>query len=525
MKETVKPLTHVPDRTVVGLDFGTQSARAVLVSAQTGEVLAVHTVRYSNDKTLHYAKDYEEALWELLASVIPKQYRSSVAGICVDATSLTLVPLAKDGRALMQCAEFAKEPHARIKLWKYHRAQAQAEEALQLAKKLDEPFLKRSGGFISCEWTLPKLMEIRDEAPQVYEVMDMAMDLCDFLTYRLTGRVTRSKGSLCYKGLWAEDLGFPSDAFLNRLRPGLAQKYRHLLRGEVLRPADCAGVLRREIGDRLGLTDPVYVAAGVLDGHTSLAALGALKAGDAALVVGTSNVLSVQTEKLYEAEGICGIARDGQIPDLYGIDSGQACTGDMLEWYLRNMSGTDILKEAEQKKCSPHGLLAKQITEPWKNTVVAVDWWNGSRSTPCDMNLHGGIAGLSLDTHPKDIYLALLQGIVCGTREIIDAVTAQGITIRRVLATGGMAGKNPLLMQEYANLLNRPVQTGVVTEGPALGAAVFAAVAAGLYCTVGEAYEHMGIHSFVVYQPDTVHRREYEALYEKNHRMRCLLHL
>lgn len=512
-------------KAVIGLDYGTQAARAVLVDTETGQVLCSHSVRYLHgvmEGNLASADDYESVLYQLLEAVTPGKYRQYVVGICVDATSLTMVPLTADGRVLSQLPKFENRHHAQIKLWKYHAAQAQADEALTLAQALDEQFLGRTGGTISSEWTLPKLLEIRDEDPMAYAEVDAVLDLCEFLTYRLTGKLTRSVGSMSYKGLWAQDIGFPSDAFLNGLRPGFANEYRYMMRGQVMRSGERAGFLRAELCQKFGLREDVAVATGTLDGHTALVALGALQAGDAALVVGTSNVLTIQTQQFCEIEGICGIALDGLTPGLYGIDSGQSGTGDMLEWFIQNTLPAKILQEAEVRGLSPHQILAEQIQKPWENTVVAVDWWNGSRNTPCNLNLRGMISGFSLGTQPQDIYLALLQSIACGTREIIDQCESRGIVVNRLLATGGITGKNPLLMKEYANLLNRNIHVGQVNEGPALGAAIFATVAAGIYTTPLEAYEHMGVHEYICYKPDENHREAYEELYRKNHTLRVL---
>lgn len=509
-------------KTVIGLDYGTQAARGVLVDAESGQVLASHSFRYPHGNTvegLACLEDYEQALGELLFAVTPPEYRKTVEGICVDATSLTLVCVDQDGRALSRLPELSDRPHAQVKLWKYHQAEPYAREALSLARKLGEPFLERTGGSISSEWTMPKLLEIRDGDPLCYERMDYALDLCEYLTFRLTGRVVRSMGSMCYKGLWSQELGFPSGGFLNGLRPGFSGEYRRRLRGPVLRPGERAGNLKPELCYRFGLKESVAVATGLLDGHTALAALGAVKPGDAALVVGTSNVLTIQSSALHRVEGICGVALDGQVPGLYGIDAGQSGTGDMLEWFVRLLGGR-VQEEAGQRGISSHQVLTEQIRRPWENPVTAVDWWNGSRNVPCDLGLRGILAGLSLDTGPEEIYLALLQAMACGTREILEACKKQGVVVKRMLAAGGITGKNPLLMQEYANLLNGPVLVGKVEEGPALGSALFAAVAAGIYGTAAEAYGHMGVREFVRYEPDPEHREAYEALYWRNHRLR-----
>lgn len=505
------------------MDFGTLSARAVLVDARSGEVVASHRETYAHcvsDDALVPIGVLDQTLETLLRAVALPACRKEMAGICVDATSLTLVPLAADGRALAYLPGMQNRPHAQVKLWKRHTAQAQAQEALSLAKSYNEPFLGRTGGNISSEWMLPKLMEILDEDKQSYALMDRAMDLCEYMTYRLTGVPARSTGSMSYKCLWAQDLGFPSPAWMNALRPELGSSYPRLLRGPVLCAGTRAGRLSPEWCERLGLPAHTSVAAGVLDGHTALVALGALSPGDAALVVGTSNVLTLQTECLREMEGICGIARDGLVPGLYGIDAGQSCVGDMLAWYIDNMLPQKYAREAAERGIPVHALLAEKIREPWRGSVAVTDWWNGSRNAPCDLSLPGTITGLSLATQPEDIYLAFLQSIVCGTREIIDLCESNHVPVTRIVIGGGIAGKNPLLMSQYADLLSRPVEIAQAEEVPALGAAILAAVAAGLYPAPLEAWRHMGVHRFKRLLPDSSHREAYEAICKRNHALR-----
>lgn len=206
-----------------------------------------------------------------------------------------------------------------------------------------------------------------------------------------------------------------------------------------------------------------------------------------------------------------------------GIDTGQSSTGNMLGWFVEHMAGWQIHREAEERKISPHQVLAERIQKPWENKVIAVDWWSGSRNAPCDLTLRGSMSGLEMDTKTEDIYLALLQAIACGTGTILESLSGQGVEIRRVLATGGITEKNPLLMQEYANLLRRDVLVAKTAEGPALGAAMFAAMAAGIYTNIQETYDHMGIHDFTVYKPDEIHRAAYEELYRKNKHLRNML--
>lgn len=510
-------------KAVVGIDYGTQSGRAILVDAENGRVLREHSISYPHGVMadgLASAEDYETVLMQLLEAALTEEYRESVRSICVDATSLTLVPVDTEGTVLCRRAEFADRKHAQIKLWKYHGAQPQADEALDLAKTMDEPFIRRTGGSLSSEWMLPKVLQIRDEDPEVYGKMDMALDLCEFLTYRLTGKVFRCKPAMGFKCQWAEDLGFPSDAYLNTLRPGFAEEYRHLLRGPILRACDPAAPVLPELAEKFGLPGDAVVACGVIDGHTSMAALGAMKEGDGAIVIGTSNVLAIQTTRMREIPDICGVVKDGMIPGTYGIEAGQNCTGDMLEWYMNNMLPYSVFLEARERGISPHQVLSEQVEEPWKNTLAITDWWNGSRCAPSNLKLRGAISGMSLTTRPQDIYLALLQAIACGTRDQLELCRDYGIRVTRMVATGGMTAKNPLLMQQYASILNMKIYVGQVKEGPALGTAIFAAVAAGIYETLDEAYEAMGVHEFTVYEPDTAHREEYEAIYRRNRQLR-----
>jgi len=513
-------------RLVVGIDFGTQSARCVLADAMTGEILHKASRSYPHGilpGDLASAADYDAVLMELLQEAAQEEYRDSIRGICVDATSYTLVPLDRTGEPLSYREGWEEKSYAQIRLWKCHSAQKQADEALALAQKMNQPFLGRCGGSISCEWALPKLLEIRDEAPEIYAQMDLAMDLCEFLSYRLTGLVKRSAGAMGFKCLWARDLGFPEAEYLNALRPGFAREYRELLRGEVYRPGEALGCIRKELAQKLGLREDTVIACGVLDGHTALAASGALQAGDAVLVVGTSSVVSVHTDSLKEIPGICGIARDGLIAGLYGIDAGQCGSGDMLDWFIHHALPEEVERQALCEGISVHDLLARRVKEPWKGTVHVTDWWNGSRNVPCDLSLKGAMVGVTLDTRPEDIYLAMLKAIVCGTREIVERCEEWGIPIRHVRAMGGIAVKNPLLMQEYANILNRSIEVGDFMEGPALGSALFASVACGIHANLREAYEAMGVKRFTSYEPDQEHRYEYESYYRRNHALRDMM--
>lgn len=502
----------------VGLDFGTQSARGVLVNVENGAVMRRMTVEYAHaltDDALVDGADYDRALDELLMELVPG---NDVAGIAIDATALTLVPIAADGRLLSEHLPDAM--HARVKLWKRHDAQPQADRALELAREYGEAFLENTGGAISSEWTIPKLMETCEKASDVWENMDMALDLCDYLTWRLTGEVTRSAASMCYKSCWTAENGFPSEEYLDALEPGFGERYRYLMRGRVMYPGQKAGTLTAEWCEKLGATGDIAVAAGQPDGNTPPVAMGAVNDGDVSLTIGTSMVMLVNTSHLDGKDGLIGTAPGGIVPDLTAAECGQNCTGELLGWYVENMLPAAYAFEAERRGISPHDLLAEKVTEPWNNRAVACNWWNGSRCAPADLSLTGAVTGLTLASRPEDIYLTLVQSLAVNTREMLELCRANGAHVGRIFAAGGVAGKNALFMQQIADIAGMAVHVTLTEEASALGSAYLAAVATGIYKSPEAACSAMCGEGFRVYEPDGAHRAEYEELYIRCRRVR-----
>ncbi len=526
---------------VLGIDYGTLSARCVVVDASNGSIVASHAIAYPHgvmtenlpDLTplppkwaLADANDYDSILIDVVKTAVKKSGvdAGDVYGMCVDATSLTLVVTDESGRALSTYPNLAARPHAYIKLWKQHAALPQAERLRKAALSANEPFVRRCGMSPSSEGTLPKLMQMREEDPEVFDLAAYALDLCDYLTWKLTGRLTRSIGSAGFKSSYTEH-GYPSKAFLDTLYPGFGDQFHQKLSGPILNQGDAAGGLTSEMARQMGLKEGVIVAAGAVDGHTSLIAAGMVEAGDAAVVVGTSNALGIITDRLVEIPDICGIAFGGLGPKLYGIDMGQSATGDMLHWYMDHCLPESCAREAREQGISPHTLLSNkaQAGRPWACSLTVLDWWAGSRNAPCDLSMTGAIHGLTLATRPEDIYLALLNGIACGTRRSIEQCENYAVTVKNLVACGGIPAKNPFFMRQYANLLHRPIIALGVSEGPALGSAIYAAVAAGLYSSLEEAASHMKIDERTTYLPDDTHAAEYEAIYQRTKKLGGLL--
>lgn len=502
----------------IGLDFGTQSARGVLADAESGKIIQTAVAEYAHvlaEDCLVDGADYDAVLEMLLAELGKGR---DIAGIAVDATALTLVPVARDGRLLS--AHMPDAPQARVKLWKRHTAQKYADMALAAAREHGEGFLRNTGDTISCEWTIPKLLETRYEAPDVWENMDLALDLCDYLVWRLTGNVTRSAASMCYKSCWTYENGFPSEGFLDGLVPGFSGEYRRLMRGEILPPGEKAGELLPEWRERLGITGKTAVAAGQPDGNTPPVAMGAVRDGDVSLTIGTSMVMLENSGSAVSMDGLIGAAPGGIVPTLTALECGQNCTGELLGWYVENMLPYAYAREAEARGISAHELLAEKIKAPWDSRIVAANWFSGSRCAPADMSLTGAFSGITLDTRPEDIYLALVQSLAVSTREMLDMCRENGAAIKHIYAAGGVARKSPLLMQQFADICGMEICVTGSSEASAYGSAVLAAVAAGIYGDIQTACEAMCREGMTIYAPDGAHRDEYEALYSRCRRMR-----
>ncbi|MBE5773001.1 MAG: ribulokinase [Clostridiales bacterium] len=522
------------EKYVIGIDYGTQSARAAVVRASDGSIMGTCAYPYPHgvmseslpDGTklpeqfaLAEAEDYIEALEKTVIGAVAasKVARDDIVGLCVDATSCTVVPVDGNMLPLSLRPEYKNRPEAYIKMWKHHAAKPQTERANALAKAMDMPFMQTCGGEMSSEWMIPKLLEMRENDREVYESMNCALDLCDYLTMLLTGDITRGLGSAAFKSNWVQGIGYPSEEYLEGLAKGFAGEYLHLMRGEIIRPGEKAGVLQSSMAEKLGLPAGITVAGGILDGHTSIPTSGLYRAGDVSLVIGTSNVSAILTEKPMPVPAGAASAMDGFAPGLFAIDSGQSCTGDMLGWYMKYMLPAYIEREAGERGMSVYDHLndLAEKAGPWKCPVTVMDWWNGNRNVMCNLNLKGNIQGISLSTRPEDIYTAMIQAIACGTRKIFEDCEKKGAKIENIVACGGIPQKNPFLMQQYANILGRTLRVACADEGPAMGSAIFAACAAGIYESYEEAAKHMQVRRFIDYAPDTKHKGDYSSIYAR----------
>ena len=531
------------DKYVIGLDYGTLSARAVLVSVGRGEVAAesiypyphgiLNTISGGNEElpvdfALQEIDDYVEAMYETIRTVVKQSgcRAEDVIGIGIDATSSTFLPLTKSGTPLCKTEQFRTNPHAWLKLWKHHGAQEEADRMTELAAGRQEKFLMRCGGKVNAEWMLPKLTEIVLKAPDVYEAADNFMEVSDYLVFLLTGEMTRCMCHAGYKLLWNEEDAYPSEEFLRALHPNLSS-LKSKLKGREVQVGECAGRLTEEAAGRLGLREGTAVAASMIDAHVAVPSLGIDGPDKALMILGTSCCMLLCSEKLSYIKGISGCVKNAVLPGLYAYEAGQSAVGDLFDWFVKNCVPGSYEKEAADKNISIHMLLSEKASRlaPGESGLVALDWWNGNRSCLADARLSGMVLGLTLRTKPEEIYRALLEAAAFGMRAIFEEFEKGGITARELYACGGIVSKNPFMMQIYADVLGKTIFTGSTEQGSAFGAAVYAAVAAGAerggYGSVYRAARAMGKTGDKRYTPipqnmEIYHRiyREYKLLHD-----------
>ncbi len=520
----------------VGVDFGTLSARALVAEIGTGRELGAATMDYPHavmtralpdgtplkpDWALQHPQDYLDCL----GCIVPEALRLSgvapedVVGVGVDCTASTSLPVDAGGVPLCLHPAFASAPHAWPMLWKHHAAQRYATRMQAVAEARGEAFLARYGGRISSEWLFPKLWQILDEAPEIYAAADRFVEAGDWIVFKLTGQERRSASIAGYKAFWHKRDGYPSEAFFGALDPRFARVVDEKLSRALFPAGSRAGGLD-EFGARLtGLPVGTAVAVANIDAHVSLPPAGLVEPGRLLMILGTSTCHIVLGEQERAVPGICGVVEDGVVPGLFGYEAGQSCCGDHFKWLTENFVPRALADEADARGIGLHELLTERASalRPGESGLVALDWWNGNRSVLVDMDLTGLMIGMTLATRPEEIYRALIEATAYGTRAIVENFEAHGVRVDALYACGGIAKKNPLMMQIYADVLQREIRVARSSQAPALGSAMFGAVAAGReaggYGSIVEAARAMGGVDCHGYVPDAASARVYDALY------------
>lgn len=526
-------------RYTLGLDFGTESGRALLVDVADGREVATAVHPYAHgvvDETLpgtgqrlepDWALQDPDDYWACLEVVVPEVLRQAgvspleVIGIGVDFTACTLVPTMGDGTPLSRDPDLRVHPHAWTKLWKHHGAQPEAERINALAAERKEAFLSRYGGKTSSEWLFAKAWQVLDEAPEIYSRTECFIEAGDWLVWQLTGNRVRSACQAGYKGLWSRAEGYPSPAFLAALDPRLESLVEEKLPGEVLPVGARAGELTEAAARRLGLRSGIPVAVSIIDAHAAVPAAGVSAPGKMLVILGTSGCHLVLGREGNAFAGIAGVVQDGILPGYFGYEAGQPATGDILAWHTRHGVPATYQREAEERGLSIHQVLVEKAANlrPGETGLLALDWWNGNRSVLMDADLSGVLIGLTLDTRPEDIYRALIEATAFGTRIILENCHQNGVAIDEIIAAGGLADRNELLMQIYADVTGRPIRIARSGQTCALGAAILGAVAAGEalggYDELEPAVARMGGVRERIYSPDPLAHGVYSNLYEE----------
>jgi L-ribulokinase len=440
-----------------------------------------------------------------------------LGGVGVDFTSCTVIPVKADGTPLCFLPEFKNEKHAYVKLWKHHGAQAQADRILSLAKERGETWPSLYGDRISSEWMFPKILEVLEEAPHVYEAADRFIEAGDWIVWMLTGHEARSASVSGFKSFWGETGCRLSEDFLTALHPGLAGIIGTKIPREVYQNGTSTGFVCESAREKTGLAPETAVAPTVLDAHVAFPALGLSKVGQMLLVIGTSGVNIVMADSEVSVPGICGVAPHGIMPGHFGYDSGQCAIGDIFDWFVKNCVPASYTDAAKAEGISIHAYLREKAARlrPGESGLLALDWWNGNRSVINDSSLSGMILGLTLRTKPEEIYRALLEACAYGTRKIIESFEECGVAVTELYACGGIAIKDPLMMQIYADVTGRPIRVAANTQAAAVGAAIFGASAAGLFPSLYDAASVMGRVREDAYTPDSDARAAYDRLYRE----------
>jgi L-ribulokinase len=514
----------------VGVDFGTLSGRAVVVSVADGTRLAdaVHDYRHAvldralpdgrtelaPDWALQVPQDWRDVLGTAVPEALARAGVSAdqVIGIGTDFTACTVLPTTADGTPLCELPGLGDRPHAYPKLWRHHAAQAQADRINALARQRGEPWLARYGGKISSEWQYAKGLQLLEEDPGLYDAADRWIEAADWIVWELTGAENRNVCTAGYKGI-VQDGVRPSREYLAALNPGFADFTAKL--DHPLSPLGAAaGTLTARAAAWTGINEGTPVSVGNVDAHVTNAAARALEPGHLLAIMGTSTCHILNSDVLAEVPGMCGVVDGGVVPGLWGYEAGQSGVGDIFAWAVRTAVPESYAGQARARGISVHELLTEQAAaQPvGGHGLVALDWHSGNRSTLVDHHLSGLILGLTLDTRPEEVYRALLEATAFGTRVIVETFEQAGVPVTEFTAAGGLP-RNRFLMQIYSDVLRRPINVIGSDQGPALGAAIHAAVAAGAHPDIRAASAAMGRINHAVYSPDPARTDAYDQLF------------
>ncbi len=523
----------------IGVDFGTESGRAVLVQVANGKEIGTAVYPYSHgvidqvlpvpapkvrldpDWALQDPEDYIRTFKKTVPALLKQTGidPADVIGLGIDFTACTMMPVKADGTPLCTLPEYRRHPHAWVKLWKHHAAQPDADKINATARALGEAWLNRYGGKISSEWFFSKTLQILDEDPEIYAAADRLIEAADWAVWQLTGEEKRNSCTAGYKALWSKREGFPNNRYFAALDPRLEHVIDDKMSRTIFSIGERAGGLTPQAAKWTGLKPGTAVAIANVDAHVSVPAATVTEPGRMVMIMGTSICHMVLGTQERMVEGMCGVVEDGIIPGLYGFEAGQSGVGDIFAWFVENAVPPEYHLAAKKRKVDLHKLLEEEAAKlkPGESGLLALDWWNGNRSVLVDVDLTGLLLGATLATKAPEMYRALIEATAFGTRLIVEAFEQHGVMVNEFVTCGGLPEKNKLLMQIYADVTGRELKVAASQQAGALGSAMFGAVAAGQeaggYDSIVQAAQCMARLKKESFRPVAAHQKVYDQLY------------
>jgi len=509
------------DQFAIGLDYGTESGRVMLVRIEDGEEAAWSEVAYSHgamdeklpcgtpleqDWAVQDPEDYIKVLRQGVLAVLRQSgvKADQVLGIGVDFTACTMLPTLAGGKPLCTLDRFRSNPHAWVKLWKHHASQPQARRIEETAERLGEDILRPTNGKYSSEWFFSKVLQILDEAPEVYAAAERMIEAADWIVWRMTGSERRNACCAGYKDMWIKGRGYASKEFFRALHLQLENVVEEKLSTQMYPPGSKAGGLTESMAALTGLKSGTPVAVGVIDAHAAVPACGVTRPGAMVMIMGTSLCHMLLADEARYIDGVAGVVEDGILPGYWGYEAGQAAVGDLFSWFFRTFAADagQVTAKAAQLK-------------PGESGLVALDWWNGNRSVLMNADLTGLLIGATLSTRPEEIYRALVEATAFGTLTVIRAFEAAGIGIDRLVACGGLPSKSPMVTRIFTDVTNREIHLPRSLQASGLGAAMHGAVASGAFANFDEAAACMAGPATRSYKPDPNAHAVYQRIYSE----------
>jgi L-ribulokinase len=524
----------------IGLDFGTNSCRSLIVDLADGSELASHVFPYPSGsagilldpKEPNLARqnpqDYIDGIKETITQAVKQAKKentdfdaANIIGIGIDTTGSSPMPVNSEGTPLCFLPEFKNNLNAMVWLWKDHTGHSEADQITSTAEKTHPEYLSKIGGIYSSEWFWSKVLHCYNTNPEVFNRAESFVEICDWIPAVLTGetRPDKIKRSICaagHKAMYNDNWGgLPNTEFLSALSPALPP-LRDKLYKKAFPSDQLAGVLSKEWADVLGLVPGIAIAVGAFDAHMGAVGAG-VKPGTLVKILGTSTcdiMVSSDDKKLSDIPGVCGIVDGSVMPGYFGIEAGQSAVGDIFLWFVNNLAGEEYGKTVDEKFENLATEAEKQ--NPGEHGLLALDWNNGNRTILVDVRLSGLLLGQTLHTKPHEIYRALIEATAFGALTIINRIEEYGVPVKEIVNCGGLASKNPFLMQVYADITGRPMEISRSEQTPALGAAIFGAIAAGKetsgFSNIVEAQDKLtGIKKR--FEPNSLNNPVYKRLY------------